>query len=129
VETVAQAFDPYMFVPPLPDPGGGGGGPQQPALTLSGFMDHVRWLLRKITHEWAELLIPHSRRNIMRDAFVDLDTRDVFTNAKAELAIPANQQALASAGLTGTQLEMKLGKFTDLWARFMANGSKWLHRI
>jgi hypothetical protein len=133
---MADVFDPYRIAYPeiRPAPlaqtaGGGGAGALPPALDLPDFMDHVRWLLDKITGDWRELLIPRGRRVIVRDAFDDLETRDVFSNARTELGNAANKPALVTAGLAGKQLDMKLSKFRELWSRFMSGGQGWLGRV
>jgi hypothetical protein len=132
---MTEAFDPYRIayagstLKPPSYGGGGGGGTLPAALNLPDFIDHVRWLLDKITGDWCILLVPRDRRNIMRGAFEDLDTRNVFEDVKTELVSTSKNQALTHAGLEGKQAEMKLSKFRDLWSRFMSGGLGWLDRI
>jgi hypothetical protein len=54
----------------------------------------------------------------------------VFEQLKQALSNPGNHLQLDQAGLTGTQLNAKLGKGRSLWNKFWQfGGRKWLGRL
>jgi hypothetical protein len=97
---------------------------------LPELVDEIRDLLDKITGHWSELLILQDRRQDVRAAFDDLVNRNVFEQLKQALSNPGNHLQLDQAGLTGTQLNAKLGKGRSLWNKFWQfGGRKWLGRL
>jgi hypothetical protein len=102
--------------------------PGPPALKdLPEFLDAIWALLRKIIFEWDELMIAQERRQVMKEAFNELDNK--FHAIKLGL-VDFDTKKFADAGLDGKQLEMKLSKGRNLWRSFWKRGGrKWLGRV
>src|SRR6185503_3699278 len=100
--------------------------PDLPIDSLKDFLEEVRKLFDNITYHWDQILIPAEFREPLVEAWDEL--RPAITRLKDEVDSPYNETKLEEAGLSGKQLQLKLGILNRIWQKFKDTGTAKLLR-
>ena len=100
--------------------------PDLPIDSLKDFLEEVRKLFDNITYHWDQIFIPAEFRGRLVDAWDEL--RPAITRLKDEVDSPYNETKLEEAGLSGNQLQLKLGILNRIWEKFKDSGTAKLLR-
>ena len=95
--------------------------PDLPIDNLEDFLEEVRKLFDNITYHWDQILIPAEFRKPLVEAWDEL--RPAIASLKDEVNSDDNATKLEEAGLSGKQLQLKLGILNRVWEKFKDTGT------
>jgi hypothetical protein len=100
--------------------------PNLPIDNLEDFLEEVRKLFDNIAYHWDQILIPAEFREPLVEAWDEL--RPAIVTLKDEINSPDHETKLKEAGLSGKQLQLKLGILNRAWEKFKDTGTAKLLR-
>ncbi len=110
--------------------------PALPITNLSELGTQLYHLFNNICYHWAPLLFAEPQRAPLRDAWDAIKMR-LPSETDTWFTSHVPEHDLANAGLTGSELQMKLHSISSAWSRFFNQGGikllkellKWLNSI
>ena len=108
--------------------------PNLPIKSITALLEEIEKLFDNIIYYWDQLLFRQDDRQRLRDAWEELKAKPEYGQLKQ---IDPNASGLATAGLTGKQLELKMTSVSNVWQKFWLGPTdkilrellKWLNHL